>query len=172
MESFGIGATDMATFRMNQASLTDAGFDFETKWWMVDGNTRPFLQSERSTTITNAHQLQLMAMDLSNNYTLSQSIDMGELTRPSGMWNTSTGFVPIGNSTTPFYGSLYGNGNSVINLVIKRPGTDYVGLFGYIGGGQVQNVSLSGGSVTGANYVGGLAGYGGGKHHHSSRRGE
>jgi len=38
---------------------------------MVEGNTRPFLRSEYSTQITNAHQLQLMLLDLGANYTLA-----------------------------------------------------------------------------------------------------
>ncbi|WP_284041272.1 GLUG motif-containing protein, partial [Vreelandella olivaria] len=38
------------------------------QWVMLAGSTRPFLYSEYSTTITNAHQLQLMALDLNADY--------------------------------------------------------------------------------------------------------
>ena len=59
------------------------GWDFAGTWFMIDGETRPFLQSEYSTTITNAHQLQLMAMGLSANYTLANDIDPAPRSPPT-----------------------------------------------------------------------------------------
>ena len=47
-----------------------------TGWFMIDGQTRPFGRWEYQTTITNAHQLQLMAMDLGASYTLAGNIDL------------------------------------------------------------------------------------------------
>jgi len=136
------------------------GWDFNTTWWMSEGNTRPFLRSEYSTNITNAHQLQLMALNLGASYTLANNIDMSELTRASGMWNTSTGFVPIGNSSTAFTGAFDGLGHTLTGLYINRPTTDYVGLFGYTkGSSAIQNVGLIDVNITGRNYVGGLVGY-------------
>ena len=41
-------------------------------WFMIDGQTRPFGRWEYQTTITNAHQLQLMAMNLGASYTLAR----------------------------------------------------------------------------------------------------
>jgi hypothetical protein len=58
---------------------TNAEWDFTLgsgTWFMIEGETRPFLQSEYSTTISNSHQLQLMAMDLNANYTLANNINM------------------------------------------------------------------------------------------------
>jgi hypothetical protein len=52
-----------------------AGFDFINTWFMIDGQTRPFLRSEWSTTITNAHQLQLISMNLGASYTLANNIN-------------------------------------------------------------------------------------------------
>ena len=46
-----------------------------TGWFSIDGQTRPFGQWEYPTNITNAHQLQLMAMDLGASYTLTSNID-------------------------------------------------------------------------------------------------
>lgn len=135
------------------------GFDFVNTWWLSEGNTRPFLRSEYSSNIVNAHQLQLMALNLEASYTLGTNIDMAELTRGSGMWNNSKGFAPVGNATTPFAGTFDGFGHTISNLAINRPATDYVGLFGYAGSGaSIQNVGLVGGSVNGQNYVGGLVG--------------
>ena len=141
-----IGATDMASFRMNEASLAEYGFDFETTWWMVDGNTRPFLQSEWSATITNAHQLQLMAMDLSASYALSNNIDMQpEQARGlAGMWNTATGFAPVGmNGDSPFAGKFDGLNHTISNLYINRPDESSVGLFGYTRQGQSRDTQCA-----------------------------
>ena len=77
---------------------------------MVDGQTRPFGRWEYQTTITNAHQLQLMAMNLGASYTLAGNIDLGSSLaavggKYPGMWS-SAGFVPIGNGSTKFTGSV------------------------------------------------------------------
>ncbi|WP_411877754.1 beta strand repeat-containing protein [Polaromonas sp. YR568] len=152
----GTGFTNANAFAQSSYS----GFDFGATWWMSNANTRPFLRSEYSTTINNAHQLQLAAMNLGASYTLGSNIDMAELSRASGMWNTATGFAPIGDNSTMFSGSFDGLGHTVSNLTINRSSTGYVGLFGYTGNGSViRNVGLTGGSVTGGNDVGGLVGY-------------
>jgi filamentous hemagglutinin family protein len=133
-------------------------------WVMVEGGTRPFLYSEYSTDIHNAHQLQLMAVDTSASYTLTANIDASETrgSKASGMWTTA-GFVPVGNSTAAFIGSLDGQSHSISDLNINRAGTDYVGLFGRTGSASViSNVGLAGGSVSGANHVGALVGDNGG----------
>ena len=134
-----------------------------TGWFMVDGQTRPFGRWEYQTTITNAHQLQLMAMDLGASYTLAGNIDLGSSLaavggKYPGMWS-SAGFVPIGSTATKFTGAFNGQGYTIANLTINRPTTDDVGLFGYVGAGvTVQDVGLLGAAVTGRNNVGALAG--------------
>ena len=132
-------------------------------WYIVDGKSRPFLVSEYSTNITNAHQLQLMALDSSAHYTLSTNIDMAELTWASGLWSVSTGFVPVGDSTHPFVGSLDGVGHVIQSLTINNSAASYQGLFGDIGAaGEVERLGLVGAAVTGGGYVGILAGVNGG----------
>ena len=127
-------------------------------WVIVEGATRPFLYSEYSTGIHNAHQLQLMAYDLGASYTLSANIDASETSgsNASGMWTTS-GFSPVGNSTVAFSGSLDGESHTIADLTINRSSTDNVGLFGEISG-NINNLGLVGGSVSGYGGVGGLVG--------------
>jgi len=158
----GMATADM----MNLANFTSAtsangnvnpNWDLTGTWWMSNGNTRPFLLSEYSTTITNAHQLQLMAVNLNANYTLANNINLGELQSASGLWNTATGFVPVGNATINFTGNFNGNGYTISGLTINRPSASEIGLFGF-SGGTLSNVGLVGGNVTGQNDVGGLAG--------------
>ena len=101
------------------------------------------------------------------NYRLQTDIDA----TTTGNWNdtgTSTelreGFKPIGSyvddvNQKPFAGTFDGNGHSIRNLVINRPGASYIGLFGNISlEGRIQNLRLEQVSVTGGGRVGGLAG--------------
>lgn len=73
-------------------------------------------------------------------------------------WNAGAGFMPLGDAMTSFGGRFDGLGHVVTGLVINRPTTDFVGLFGFINGARILNVGLTNGSVSGGNYVGGVAG--------------
>jgi hypothetical protein len=145
---------------------TYSGWDFTNAgaWWMVDGNTRPFLRMEWSAEIHNSHQLQMVHMNLAADYVLGCNIDLSDITDPAQMWGTSTGsgagFFPIGTMATRFAGSLDGQNHVISDLYIRRPTTDYVGLIGYTDSGvSVENVTLANAQVTGREYTGGLMGY-------------
>ncbi|WP_267119405.1 beta strand repeat-containing protein, partial [Xanthomonas sacchari] len=130
-------------------------------WIMIEGQTRPFLASEYSTTIGNAHQLQLMAYNMAANYSLSADIDASQTagSNASGMWS-SAGFSPVGDSNNAFTGSLDGTNHTISGLTIARGGTSYVGLFGNTGAAsRIVNLALTGTTVTGTAYVGGVAGF-------------
>ena len=134
-----------------------------TGWYMVDGQTRPFGRWEYQTTITNAHQLQLMTMNLGASYTLAGNIDLGSSLaavggKYPGMWS-SAGFVPIGNGSTKFTGTFDGQGRTIANLAINRPTAAYGGLFGYIGSSAtISDIGLTGVNVSGSIYTGTLVG--------------
>ena len=64
---------------------------------------------------------------------------------------------PVGDSSAPFKGSFDGDGHKITGLKITS--SDYIGLFGYVGGGAViQNVNLVGARVSGGSRVGALIG--------------
>lgn len=169
-------ATELSTAQA-LAQSSYVGLDFNSDWFMIDGSTRPFLRSEWSASIRNAHQLQLMAMNLAADYALAGDIDFGRTftdASRSDMWATSaddgSGFAPIGKSYSAgmYNGVFDGNGHVIRDLTIARPGEDPVGLFGMIGAsgsgasdtsGIVRNVGLEGGRVTGGNNTGALVGY-------------
>jgi filamentous hemagglutinin family protein len=153
------GGEGLMTYQMmDPTNYLGWTFDSEGYWWMSDTNTRPFLRSEYSTNIANAHQLQLMALDLGASYTLAGDIDMSELTQASGLWNITTGFVPVGsNSDFSFTGAFDGLGHTITDLYIDRPTTAFVGLFGF-NSGVVRNVGLVNVNITGQSRVGGLMG--------------
>ena len=78
------------------------------------------------------------------------------------------GWALIGdNSTTSnatrFTATFDGGGHTISNLYIDRPSTDNVGLFGFLGtGSNLRNLGIEGGSLSGADRVGGLVGQNGG----------
>jgi|GEM_PF-1612898 len=82
-------------------------------------------------------------------------IDASE-TKPSGCWE-ETGWIPIGNSASYFSGYYDGNGHIISDLYINSP-AGYIGLFGYISGGTVTNLTMTNCQITGSIVVGGLAG--------------
>ena len=64
------------------------------------------------------------------NYTLANNIDCSIITN----------FIPIGNSSNPFYGEINGQGYSIYNLKINISGK--AGLIGYSGNCNIQNIVL------------------------------
>lgn len=86
--------------------------------------------------------------DTDINITLDNDIDL-----------TGIEWTPIGTENRPYTGTFDGNNKTIRGLEINQSGTDNVGLIGYLGSeGKVQNVVLANISVSGANYVGGIAG--------------
>ena len=68
-------------------------------------------------------------------------------------------FAPIGNTSNSFKGDFYGNGHSIDNLTINSYDDNTAGLFGFIEGGHIQDLSVTNATVAGNKYVGILAGY-------------
>jgi uncharacterized repeat protein (TIGR01451 family) len=165
------GITGNSTALLLQQS-TYTGFNFNTVWWSVNSSTRPFLRMEWGQEIRNSHQLQLMQMNLTANYTLANDIDLGDITVASQMWGTNLttggGFVPIAYDTDPategyqgtsFNGSLSGNNFTISNLFINRSTDYYIGLFGYAAPGtKFKELEIEGSYVSGKGDVGLLVG--------------
>jgi filamentous hemagglutinin family protein len=175
----GLSPYDVATYaNFDITSTTGANIASTTgsNWFIAEGATRPILESEYSTNITNAHQLQLIDLNLNGYYTLGADIDATNVDGASGLWNPATGFSPIGTADAAFGaagGKLNGQGHTITNLtVIGIPTTGQTGssgqksdgaagLFGFIGpSGMVQNIQLTNVNVSGGDgmEVGALAG--------------
>lgn len=105
--------------------------------------------------------LQAINANLSGNYILGADIDAAAT---SG-WNSGAGFVPLGSgdgatSALPFTGTFNGLNHTISNLVIHRPASANVGLFGKLAaGGSIANVGLLDEHISGGSAVGGLVGY-------------
>lgn len=108
--------------------------------------------------ISNVNELQWMGntSNLNKHFILINDINASA----TKTWNSGAGFVPVGTTSNKFTGSLNGKGYNITDLFIKRPTTDYVGLFGFIySNAHVSNISLINNNVTGRLYVGGLVAY-------------
>ena len=66
-------------------------------------------------------------------------------------------FAPIGTSSNPFGGIFDGGNFKISNLTID--GGNYVGLFGVVESGTIQNVKLENVNLSGDTSVGGIVGY-------------
>lgn len=93
--------------------------------------------------------------NLSAVYKLAADIDASA----SRTENSDSGFVPIGTIGAPFSGSFHGSGHVIKNLFIQRPNKSRIGLFGFTDGCTIDSLGLSGGSIRGNGFVGGLVGY-------------
>ena len=85
------------------------------------------------------------------NFILCSDINLGEY--------TGTSFNIIGNSSNHFTGAFDGNDHTISNFTYSSPGTDYIGLFGYIGtGSEIKNLKLENINLEGFRYLGAVAG--------------
>ncbi|MDG5768248.1 T9SS type A sorting domain-containing protein [Balneolales bacterium ANBcel1] len=73
-------------------------------------------------------------------------------------WNNGAGFEPIGDQEHPFTGTYGGNGFTIDGLHINRARKNDTGLFGRIHQGAVWRLKMSNVSITGKDNTGGLAG--------------
>ena len=128
-------------------------------WFMVANQTRPFLSMEYSSTITNAHQLELISIHPTNAITLGNDIDLSGDLNPAGLWNPAHGFAPVGTSSAMFSGSLDGKNFTISNLT-EISAANYSGLFGELDPSAiVSNLTLANVNISPSGAAGALAGY-------------
>ena len=103
------------------------------------------------------NQVRNFLNDTSVVFSLEADIDMTDWIADN---NPVQGWSPIGNSSGTFNGTFNGNGHTISNLWIKRPDTDYIGLFGYAGtSSEIHDLTLTNARYEGTDYVGGIIGY-------------
>jgi hypothetical protein len=67
-------------------------------------------------------------------------------------------WTAIGTDADRFKGKFDGGGHVIYRLGINKSGDNFQGLFGYLDGAEISNLGLEGVTITGKNYVGGIAG--------------
>lgn len=71
---------------------------------------------------------------------------------------TLTGFSQFGSEEAPFFGSFDGNGKILSNVSVSKS-TAFAGTFGLVALKEIRDLTVTGASITGATFVGGLVGY-------------
>ncbi len=92
------------------------------------------------TQIKTAAQLQAIKNNLKGTYCLANDIDAGSIAN----------FIPIGDAANRFTGQFYGNGHVIRNLKINNATAQYVGMFGVVADGIIQDVGLINAKVSGS----------------------
>ena len=88
-------------------------------------------------------------------YRLENDIDATQTGQTN--WHEGEGFLPIGDSASPFLGALDGAGYAIRGLQMRRAG-EMAGFFGVVGAsGRISNLGVDGGEVEGDSMVGLLA---------------
>lgn len=101
--------------------------------------------------VRTAAHLEYVRRNLSSHYIQLEDIDIGHINN----------WTPIGSSGAPFLGSYNGQGHTIANMRINNTTTDYLGLFGDVGGGigaVIKNIHIENAEVRGRRWLGGLAG--------------
>ncbi len=105
--------------------------------------------------VSSVEQLQAINDHLDAHFLQIRDIDAGH----TEFWDDGKGFYPLGNDSVRFTGTYDGAGLEISDLTIYREEKIYVSLFGYVDEGVIKNTGLSGASIIGYRYVGGLIGY-------------
>ena len=127
-------------------------------------NEKTWTKADGYMWVEDIEQLQDIDTNLGGNYALRNSIDA----TATQDWNNKVGFKPIGidkngkviveNGEYGFHGKFDGLDYNIFNLNINRTSAVNVGLFGVLHDAVINNVTFVGGSITGGNVVGSLAG--------------
>lgn len=143
-----------------EALTPDTNYSITFTTVYSDAQTSTGNQITASTTIngTSNHTVITTAAELNNirngrygQYLLTADINLSD-------YQAGNGWVPIGNSTDYFYGTLNGNGHTISGLFIDNDAEDNLGLFGYCYGVELCNINIENADITGQSYIGTLTG--------------
>jgi hypothetical protein len=111
----------------------------------------------RISSVADWQELMATPADWGSHFVLTADIDVNDV--------SITPIAPDASSDSGFQGTKFtgvfdGNDCVIRNADVNMPGTDYVGLFGYLRWrGQIKNLAIEDASIFGKSYVGGLVGY-------------
>ncbi len=132
--------------------LEAGGVEGVTSWYLNDPETATFTISTEAELRYLAQLVNGTAMDgetpLAAVDFLNRTITLGADIALTEEW------TPIGMSACPFKGTFDGGNHAISGLAITGSST-YQGLFGYINGAVIKDLTVSG-SVSGGDYVGGV----------------
>ena len=167
---------DALTMDQMKTESSFAGWDYVSTWAINEGSSYPYLQNNQQVPAPAPNPFEISSIQdldgirdfLHGHYTFTKNLDFNDDASydPVSGWEafktsvtTGDGFEPIGVSASQFNGLLDGNGYSISNLYINRPGTDNVGLIGYANAaGEIRMLGLINVNVTGNSSTAALVG--------------
>ena len=167
--SGSLSANQIAVFSLNSAALggntftmpaADATVSVSTATaWGIGGGAdgsegNPYV-------ISRCAELDLLATNVNggNDYESQYFVLANDIAYdPNGVDANGENYTAIGDYEYdhPFKGTFDGQGYTISGIRINS-GNNYQGLFSYIENGTVKNITLADASITGYNYVGGIA---------------
>ena len=95
---------------------------------------------------------------LTSDITVNSNVldESGNLAEPS---KTHLDWIPIGNPDRPYTGTFNGQGHTISGLYFNDSSKNFVGLFGCLQNGNIQNTGIVDSYFKGHYRVGGLCGY-------------
>ncbi|MBR6940691.1 MAG: hypothetical protein IKH65_07795, partial [Clostridia bacterium] len=127
------------------------------------------LLKEDAREISDYDELKAFAQEVNNNNTNLKGVLLKDIDASASA--QANDWTPIGyynqHYNKQYTGTFDGLGHKITGLTFNNPQQSYAGLFGYVGAitsggvtvkGTVKNVCLEGGSITGQNFAGGVAG--------------
>ena len=120
--------------------------------WNGTDKSEPSLNEDGAYEIKSGAELAWFADNVNAKGTIQDAVLCNDIHLGNFDWS------PVGSSSSaPFKGKFDGRGHKVEGLYFNNPKTSNVGLFGYMNGGTITGLTVSG-SVSGKQYVGGLVG--------------
>ena len=104
-------------------------------------------------TLANLYWISQNSAEWSKYYIQTADIDASS----TSTWNGGTGWTPIGNISPYFTGTYNGDGHTINGLYINRV-VIYGGLFGVALGGTITNLGITNSNITGGHKTGALVG--------------
>jgi len=176
--NFSVGGEGKTTSQMKDINtFLDAGWNFDTVWWMPpDDYPRLLLQRPysggtgepndpyRIITPEDLNDIANQEEDWDKHFILVNDVNLADYTgmqfKIIGRW-----IYYYDPNNRPFVGVFDGNDNAIWNFTLNSDSRDCVGLFGYLGeGGVIKNLGLENVDINAVNgiWVGGLVVFNGG----------
>ena len=156
------GATD---YYSDNISLSAGPHTIVVEYYENGGGAVIYFDYHADHDVSSCADLQNMKNDLAGTYNITADFSCA-MTNPSsesfdtgGVWSDGKGFEPVGNPSTPFTGTVNGNGHTISDLYINRPDEGNVGLFGYVGSAYISNLNIVNAQVSASSVAGILIGH-------------
>ncbi|MFC1800678.1 PQQ-binding-like beta-propeller repeat protein, partial [Nanoarchaeota archaeon] len=148
-------ALSVGLYNLNITVNDSVGLETSTLMWVnVTSSTSCWNASLDPHPVCSCNDLQKMNTQITWDYVQNNNIDCSDTVN----WNLGAGFSPIGDSSNRFTGSFDGQWYNISNLLINRPTTDDVGLFGFVDSSTLGYVGFIDVNITGDDYIGALVG--------------